>query len=68
MIHPPIEAACEDCLALRAQSGQTQWWCARHAERHVRGHAYRYRGELPFAQQDAAAIPVAVDEGAFGGA
>lgn len=57
---PRIEPLCEDCKTVRALGTGTQRWCARHAEHHVRGHAYSYRRELPFAQHDSAVVPTGV--------
>jgi K+-sensing histidine kinase KdpD len=40
---PKIEPPCPDCLAARAETNGATMWCARHAEHHVRAHAYAYR-------------------------
>ena len=58
---PAIEPPCPDCESVRRLSGNTQAWCAHHAEHHVHGHAYHYERELPLAQHDSAVSPTGVD-------
>lgn len=37
-----IAPLCSDCAARRAETNGEEPWCARHAERHPRAHAYGY--------------------------
>jgi nucleotide-binding universal stress UspA family protein len=50
-----IEPACPDCLARRAATKGSSWWCARHSENHHlrRHHVYSYQSDVPFEEQDA---------------
>jgi nucleotide-binding universal stress UspA family protein len=58
---PAIEPPCPDCQRERVASAGKTWWCSRHAEHHVRGHALSYRREWPFALHDSEVIPTGVD-------
>ncbi len=46
---PAVGPPCPNCVALRARSRGTQWWCARHAEQMRRAHHYSYQNDLPYA-------------------
>jgi hypothetical protein len=37
---PAIEPPCPRCLAARAESNGTQFWCEQHRERHGQRHTY----------------------------
>jgi len=41
---PEIEPPCKDCLAIRAESKGEKFWCARHAEHHIRARPLHYGG------------------------
>ena len=58
---PAIEPPCKDCEMVRAQSGNTQQWCSRHARHHVHGHAYGYEREHHLAQHDSNVVPTGTD-------
>jgi nucleotide-binding universal stress UspA family protein len=58
---PAIEPPCPDCQRARTASDGKNWWCARHAEHHVHGHALSYRREWPFALHDSEVIPTGID-------
>lgn len=64
---PEIEPPCPDCVATRQRSRGERWWCARHAEHHLHGHAYRYHRELPLRMHDSATVPTGVDVPRFNG-
>jgi nucleotide-binding universal stress UspA family protein len=54
-----IEPPCPDCVARRAATHGTSWWCARHSENHHlrRHHVYSYHSDLPFSSPDAEVNP-----------
>jgi hypothetical protein len=58
---PAIEPPCSDCELVRAQSGGTQEWCARHTKP-VHGHAYGYQREHKFSTHDSSVIPTGTSE------
>jgi len=60
VLTPEIEPACEDCVAVREQTGGGTWWCERHSEHHVHGHPYSYRPDMPFGQHDSEFLPTGV--------
>ena len=45
---PAPEPACEQCLAVRADSDGVKWWCAEHREPHDRPHQYSYTSVVSF--------------------
>lgn len=47
-----IDPPCPDCVARRQATRGAEWWCARHAEPHVHGHAYSYQEDLPWESHD----------------
>ncbi len=49
-----IDPPCPDCLAARAASQGSTWWCARHSEHHHlrHHHIYSYQSQLPFEEHD----------------
>jgi nucleotide-binding universal stress UspA family protein len=57
-----IDAPCPDCVAARAASRGSTWWCARHSEPHHlrRRHVYSYQSGLPFAEHDSEVTPTGV--------
>jgi nucleotide-binding universal stress UspA family protein len=58
---PAIEPTCLDCLEQRRKSAGRDWWCARHAQHHARGHSYSFQRELPLRTTDGAIWPTGVD-------
>jgi nucleotide-binding universal stress UspA family protein len=57
---PEIEPPCQECIAIREETGGRTYWCARHSEHHVHGHPYSYRRDMPFAQHDSEVLPTGV--------
>jgi nucleotide-binding universal stress UspA family protein len=57
---PAIEPPCPDCVAARAKSGGTDWWCERHAHHAKAAHSFSYQRELPFATHDSEVIPTGI--------
>jgi len=43
---PRIEPPCPACLAVRRESGGSQYWCAQHRERHGQRHTYHQRDRV----------------------
>jgi nucleotide-binding universal stress UspA family protein len=37
---PEIEPPCPDCVSVQEETHRAKLWCARHSERHVRGHLH----------------------------
>jgi nucleotide-binding universal stress UspA family protein len=58
---PAIEPACADCLVSRRRSAGKNWWCDRHATRHLAAHSYSFHRELPLRTHDSAVLPTGVD-------
>lgn len=48
---PEIEPPCPECVKTREETGGKQLWCARHAEHHIRAHAFSYSGDDMYAPE-----------------